>query len=90
MKRFHVHLHVGDLDKSIAWEHFHTLGNIPLVTHWGAPDPAAVEGDDDRKLKAFLDTAFIMKRRIKLFLALTMATLDKIALQQATREIGTK
>ena len=62
----------------------------PISAHWGVPDPAAVEGDNDRKLKAFVDTAFIMKRRIELFLALPMATLDKIGLQQATRDIGTK
>ncbi len=62
----------------------------PISAHWGVPDPAAVEGDNDRKLKAFVDTAFIMKRRIELFLALPMAILDKIGLQQATRDIGTK
>jgi len=42
MKRFHVHLHVDDLARSekhwvtdpqgIAWEHFHTMGNIPLFS----------------------------------------------------------
>ena len=62
----------------------------PISAHWGVPGPAAVEGDNDRKLKAFVDTAFIMKRRIELFLALPMAILDKIGLQQATRDIGTK
>ena len=62
----------------------------PISAHWGVPDPAVVEGDNDRKLKAFVDTAFIMKRRIELFLALPMAILDKIGLQQATRDIGTK
>ena len=62
----------------------------PISAHWGVPDPAAVEGDDAQKLKAFVDTAMIMKRRIELFLSLPMATIDKMTLQQATRDIGTK
>ncbi len=62
----------------------------PISAHWGVPDPAAVEGDDASKLKAFVDAALIMKRRIELFLALPMATLDRMGLQQATRDIGAK
>jgi hypothetical protein len=38
MKCFHIHLNVDDLSRSVgftdpqgvAWEHFHTLGNIPV------------------------------------------------------------
>ena len=60
----------------------------PMSAHWGVPDPAAVFVDDDKKLKAFMDTALILKRRIELFLALPIATIDKISLQKATREIG--
>lgn len=62
----------------------------PISAHWGVPDPAAVEGDDASKLKAFVDAALIMRRRIELFLALPMASLDRMGLQHATREIGTK
>ena len=60
----------------------------PMSAHWGVADPAAVLVDDDKKLKAFMDTALILKRRIELFLALPIATIDKISLQKATREIG--
>ena len=66
MKRFHVHLHVDDLSRSmalldegtttccyarsekhwitdpqgVAWEHFHTLGNIPIFNE-AVPAPGA-------------------------------------------------
>ncbi|MBL0076102.1 MAG: arsenate reductase ArsC [Rhodocyclaceae bacterium] len=60
----------------------------PMSAHWGVADPAAVLVDDDKKLKAFMDTALILKRRIELFLALPIATIDKISLHKATREIG--
>jgi arsenate reductase len=40
----------------------------PMTAHWGAPDPAAVEGTDAKKAKAFMDTAITLKRRIGLML----------------------
>ena len=60
----------------------------PISAHWGAPDPAAVQGTDEQRLKAFVDSAMIMKRRIELFLSLPLESLDKLSLQNATREIG--
>ena len=36
----------------------------PMTAHWGLPDPAAVEGSDEIKRKAFHDTVVSMKRRI--------------------------
>lgn len=62
----------------------------PISAHWGVADPSAIEADDERKLKAFIDTAMILKRRIELFLSLPMASLGKMGLQQATRDIGTQ
>lgn len=60
----------------------------PVTAHWGLPDPAAVEGDDTRRLQVFRDTALALKRRIELMLALPLATLDKMSLQKAVRDIG--
>lgn len=36
----------------------------PMSAHWGIPDPAAVEGEDAAKRKAFLDTYMLLQRRI--------------------------
>jgi ACR3 family arsenite transporter len=51
----------------------------PMTAHWGVADPAAFEGTDEQKTKAFWDTAVILKRRIELMLALPLASLDKMA-----------
>jgi protein-tyrosine-phosphatase len=60
----------------------------PTTAHWGVPDPAAVEGTDEVKLKAFKETAMILKRRIELMLSLPLSKLDRMSLQHKVREIG--
>ena len=60
----------------------------PMTAHWGLPDPAAVEGIDEIKRKAFHDTVVGMKRRIELMLALPMTSLDRMAIQREVRGIG--
>ncbi len=37
----------------------------PVSAHWGVPDPAAVEGDEAAKLKAFRDVFLMLDARIK-------------------------
>jgi protein-tyrosine-phosphatase len=60
----------------------------PMTAHWGIEDPAAVEGLDVEKLRAF-NTAFrYMKTRISLFTALPLRSLDAMALTSKLREIG--
>ncbi|MEK7945597.1 arsenate reductase ArsC [Pigmentiphaga sp. YJ18] len=59
----------------------------PVSAHWGVPDPAAVEGDDEQR-KAFHDAAIALKRRIELFLALPIQKLDGMSLQHELRSIG--
>lgn len=60
----------------------------PLTAHWGVADPAAFQGSDEQKAKAFRDTALVLKRRIELMLALPLASLDRMALQAEVRLIG--
>lgn len=62
----------------------------PISAHWGVPDPAAFEGPDDRKAKAFLDTALALRKRIELMLALPLHRLDRMAIQREVRHIGTR
>lgn len=62
----------------------------PVSAHWGIPDPAAVEGSDEIKRKAFSDAARVLKRRIELFMSLPIARLDAISLQRELREIGNR
>jgi arsenate reductase len=60
----------------------------PVTAHWGLPDPAAVTGSDDEKRKAFRDTFLMLERRISLFTALPIATLDWMALKKQAQIIG--
>jgi protein-tyrosine-phosphatase len=60
----------------------------PISAHWGVPDPAAVEGTDDVRRRAFADAARVLRHRIALLVGLPLATLDRSALQQQLRSIG--
>lgn len=60
----------------------------PVSAHWGVPDPAAVEGSDELRHKAFHDAAMTLKRRIELFLSLPLTRLDAMSLQSELRNIG--
>jgi arsenate reductase len=52
------------------------------------PDPAAVEGTDEAKRRAFREAATALRRRIELFLSLPLEKLDRMAIQQKVKEIG--
>ena len=60
----------------------------PIIAHWGMPDPAAVEGTDDEKRKAFRDTARVLHRRLDLLRNLPIEKLDSLALGTAVRGIA--
>ena len=62
----------------------------PATAHWGVPDPAAVEGADEKRRAAFRDAALTLRRRIELLLSLPMARLDHLSLQTRLREIGAR
>ena len=61
----------------------------PITAHWGVADPAAVEGDDESRRRAFLNAFTLLRRRIELFLSLPHGKLDKLALSQRLNTIGT-
>jgi protein-tyrosine-phosphatase len=60
----------------------------PMTAHWGVPDPAAVEGDDESKRKAFFAAFSQLQNRISLFANLPIDKLDRIKLQKALSDIG--
>jgi arsenate reductase (thioredoxin) len=60
----------------------------PMTAHWGVPDPAAVEGDDENKRKAFFMAFRQLQNRISLFANLPFDKLDRIKLQKALSDIG--
>lgn len=61
----------------------------PMTAHWGIEDPAAVEGTDLEKERAFSTAARYMKTRIGAFLSLPISSIDRMALGTKLRGIGT-
>ena len=60
----------------------------PMTAHWGIPDPAAVQGTPDEIARAYRDAFSILDRRIGLFLALPLSTLESMAIQRELDSIG--
>ena len=60
----------------------------PMSAHWGIEDPAAVEGRDEDKRRAFFQAFNFLQRRIALFLALPLDKLDRITLKKRLDDIG--
>jgi len=46
----------------------------PISAHWGMPDPVAVGGSKQDRLKAFREVAIMMKRRLDLMMSLPLAS----------------
>lgn len=60
----------------------------PMTAHWGVEDPAAVEGPEDKRRRAFLTTFNQLAHRIRIFASLPLDKLDRLSLQSKLREIG--
>jgi arsenate reductase len=60
----------------------------PMTAHWGVPDPAAVEGSDADKHKAFSETGRVLMNRIRLFASLPLEKLDRLSLAKKLNDIG--
>jgi arsenate reductase len=58
----------------------------PMTAHWGIEDPAAVEGEGQRA--AFAQALRYLLRRIELFMALPLESLDRMAAERKLKEIG--
>ncbi|AKM32979.1 protein-tyrosine-phosphatase [Pandoraea faecigallinarum] len=61
----------------------------PAKAHWGVPDPSQVDGTEEEKRRAFLDTFVRLKKRIELFTRLSLDKLDRMAVQKEMQNIGT-
>lgn len=60
----------------------------PMTAHWGIEDPAAIEGSDIEKERAFVEAFRLLRNRISIFTNLPFSTLDKLAVQERLDEIG--
>ena len=60
----------------------------PMTAHWGIEDPAAVEGADVEKERAFNAAFRFLRNRIGAFTALPLKSLDGLLIRNKLRDIG--
>lgn len=61
----------------------------PMTARWEMPDPAAVEGSEQEKRRAFSNAFIYLYNRINIFTSLPIEKLDRIGLQRKLDDIGT-
>ena len=61
---------------------------VPMTAHWSIPDPAAVEGSEEVRRRAFSDACHMLLTRIRLFASLPLSKLDRLATQRSMDDIG--
>lgn len=60
----------------------------PITAHWGLPDPAAATGTPDQQRNAFRHTFIALQARLRLFTALRLNALDRLAIEREVKAIG--
>jgi protein-tyrosine-phosphatase len=60
----------------------------PVTAHWGVPDPAAVTGTEAQQRTAFRAAYLALENRIKIFVALPIERLDRLAIKREVDAIG--
>jgi protein-tyrosine-phosphatase len=61
---------------------------VPLSVHWQVPDPAAVDGGEEERRKAYSRVFNLLFHRLTLFVSLPFASLDRLALASRLADIG--
>lgn len=62
----------------------------PIIAHWGSSDPAAFEGTQQETYAFFKSVALQIQRRIELLCCLPFEKLDRLRLEEMTKQIGQK
>jgi len=60
----------------------------PVTAHWSFPDPAAFVGPEAEEQAFFADVFRQIENQVKVFAALPLEKLDRLAIQRKVREIG--
>ncbi len=60
----------------------------PITAHWSIPDPAKASGSPAEQMIAFREAYAMLEMRVKLFLSLPLAKLDRIAIHHEVTKIG--
>ena len=58
-----------------------------MTAHWGVPDPAAVDGTKAEQRRLFREAHVALETRIKVFVALPIEKLDRLAIQRCVAKL---
>ena len=61
----------------------------PVIAHWGSEDPDGAQGEESQR-RAVKKVDVEIYRRLGLFIALPLESLDRLRLEQMTKAIGGK
>jgi arsenate reductase len=60
----------------------------PITAHWSSPDPGLATGAEWERMRAFVRVLIELERRLRIFISLPLAKLDRMSLQTRLNEIG--
>ncbi len=60
----------------------------PVAGQWGVTDPAAIDGTEAEQRRAFRAAYLALENRVKIFVALPIDSLDRLAIKRQVDEIG--
>jgi len=60
----------------------------PATAHWGYADPSEVQGGDDQKRAAFLQTLHLIRKRLEIFVNLPERSLSRLSIEQTARDLA--
>jgi arsenate reductase (thioredoxin) len=61
----------------------------PVIAHWGSEDPDAAMGEEAQR-QAIKNVGVEIYRRLGLFTSLPLESLDRLRLEQMTKEVGSR
>jgi len=67
-----------------------TWSGNPVIAHWSTPDPEQFSGPERDTVNHFWKVSQLIYRRVDLLCNLSVDKLDRIRLEQATRNIATQ
>jgi protein-tyrosine-phosphatase len=79
---------VFTLSDTAAGEPMPEWPGLPVTAHWSFPDPVLAEGNEWERKQQFAAVLSQIERRLRTFVALPFATLDRMSLKARVDELG--
>jgi arsenate reductase len=79
---------VFTLSDTAAGEPLPEWPGLPVSAHWASPDPVKAMGEPWERKQAFSRAMAELDRRLKIFVNLPLASLDRLSIQSHVDEIG--